>query len=82
MGVSTEGPSPRCALAMGIEMDNLTNGMHAGVGPASALNGYWFVGYHRQGRCDHCLNTRAVHLALPPTEGAAVVFNAERDTHI
>jgi hypothetical protein len=67
---------------MGIEVDNLTNGMDAGVGTASALNGYWFIGHHRQGRFDHRLDTRAVHLTLPPTEGAAVVFNAERDAHI
>ena len=67
---------------MGIEVDNLTNSMDAGVGTASALNGYRFIGDHRQGRFDHCLDTRAVHLALPPTEGASIVFNAERDAHI
>ena len=80
IGIGAENPAAFRTFRRGIEMDDLTPRMNAGIGAACAGDLDRFVGDERQRGFDR-LHRRCVAQPLPAAEIGAVVFDAERDAH-
>lgn len=65
----------------GVEVCDLAEGVDAGVSPAGAMDAEGFFGDDGEGVLDLLLNSVAIGLDLPPTEGASVVGDGEFESH-
>ena len=72
------GHGPR---GLGIEVDDLRHGMHAGVGTAGSDNADWVTGDLADGVLERILDATARRLRLEAAERASRVFDRQRDAH-
>ena len=70
-----------CALDLGVEVDDLVERVHAGVGAAGADRLERRGGERADRRVDVVLHGAAAGLALPAAVGAAAIGDAEGDSH-
>ena len=65
----------------GIEVYNLCQGMHAGIGAARTLYGNGLLRNGAQGLLQFSLHRMTVRLPLPSTERLPVVLYCQRNSH-
>jgi len=82
VGVAAHDPGIRFPFGGRIEMHDLFDRMHAGVGPACTNHGDRFIRDFRQRLLQRGLYTAPFGLELPAAKAAAVVFDAERDAQM
>lgn len=82
IAIGAEQPPTISPLAVGVEMHDLTRGMHAGVGAPGTGGCDGLVGNNAQRLFDALLNATPVVLTLPAIVSGTVVFNADGDSHI
>lgn len=79
--VCSQEPAASTALTLGIEVDDLTRGMNAGVGAAGAYDLNRPVGNGFKRLLQALLNAETGLLTLPAVVIGPVVFDAERDSN-
>ena len=70
-----------CTLDPGVEVDDLIEGVHAGIGAAGTDRFERHGGERADRRVDVILHRAAAGLALPAAVGAAAIGDAEGDSH-
>ena len=79
--IGSKHPATFAAQRLAVEMHDLAERMHAGIGAPGTGYGDRMIGDKTQRLLDHALHGRTVRQALPAEKVGAVVFNAERDAH-
>ena len=75
--VTAHAPGLATAAHGGIEMHDLTHGMHTGIGAATAMHGNRRGGDLGQGLLERFLHGGGVAQTLPATIAGAIIFNAQ-----
>jgi len=81
IAIHSEQPTTIVARAWRIEVDDLSSGVNARVGPAGTSHLNRMVGDLVQGFLETLLHTEACVLALPTIVRRTVVLNTERNAH-
>src|SRR5690606_19986254 len=81
VAVRAQHPAALGADRLGIEMRDLVEGMHAGIGAAGADQFHRMIGNAGKRLLDPLLHAVGMALLLPAAVGAAVVFDAYRHSH-
>ena len=74
-------PATFAAQRLAVEMHDLAERMHAGIGASGTGHGDCMIGNKTKRLLDRALHGRTMREALPAEKVGAVVFNAERDAH-
>ena len=79
--VDTADPRTHWTVSLGIEVNNLANGVNARVGSAGTNRLDFMCGDFSDGAFDRILHTASLGLGLPSAECGAIVFDSERYAH-